>query len=170
MKQSHAADHLGIGQPLVSRIERGEVAPGRRLRARMLDLVTARLDPARDAGLRRLIDHAGAPVHLICDVTHRLLAASPAREQEWQRGFDDLRGCSLWGHASAEILATEARLVDLGWGEIDGAHTLTFVTGPNRSKVLCIVVDTLTWDRVVLADGSAARIVTGTGRRVAREA
>jgi len=170
MKQSHAAEYLRIGQPMVSRIERGEVEPGRRLHTRILDLVMARLDPARDAGLRRLIDHAGSPVHLICDVTHRLLAASLTREQEWQRSFADLRGRSLWGHASMEIHATEATLVDLGWGEVNGIHTLTFVTGANLSQDLRIMADTLTWDRVILADGSAARIVTGTGRSSAPEA
>ena len=160
MKQSHAAEYLGIGQPAVSRIERGEVEPGRRLRSRILDLVTARLHPARDAGVRRLIEHAGSAVHLICDATHRLLAASPAREVEWQRSFDDLRGCSLWHHASTEIRAAEAMLPELGWGEEGGVHTLAFTTGVNRSKGLRIAAGLLTWDRIILADGSAARIVT----------
>lgn len=163
MKQSHAAEYLGIGQPMISRIEHGEVEPGRQVRARILDLVTARLDPARDAGLRRLVEHAGSAVHLICDVTHRLLAASPAREHEWQRTSDELRGRSLWRHASAEIRVAEAMLPDLGWGEVDGVHSLVFVTGINSSKELRIAAGTLTWDRVILADGSVARIVTRNG-------
>lgn len=168
MKQAHAAECLDVTQPIISRIERGEFEPSGRLRAKILDLVTARLDPARDTGLRRLVEHAQSPVHLICDITHRLLAASSAREREWQRSFSELRGCSLWPYASEAIQVAEARLSDLGWGEHDGSHTLTFVTTGNRSMELRIAPGTLTWDRVILADGAPARIVTrhvrsGTG-------
>lgn len=160
MKQSHAAEHLGVTQPVISRIERGEFEPGPRLAVKILDFVTARLDPARDAGLRRLIDHAELPVHLICDISHRLLAASPAREREWRRSSANLRGRSLWPYASDAIRVAEAALPDLGWGEDGGAHTVTFVTDENRSTKLRIAPGALTWDRVILADGSPARIVT----------
>ena len=79
MKQAHAAELLGVSQPTVSRMERGDLEPSGRLRERLLDLVSARLDPARDAALRRLVEGASGPVHLVCDLTHRLLAASAPR-------------------------------------------------------------------------------------------
>jgi putative hydrolase of HD superfamily len=59
MKQAHAAELLGVTQSTVSRIERGELKPTGILRNRLLDLVSARVHPARDAALRRLIDAVG---------------------------------------------------------------------------------------------------------------
>jgi transcriptional regulator with XRE-family HTH domain len=160
MKQTHVAEYFGVTQPIVSRIERGELVPTGTLRTRVLDFVAARLDPARDAGLRRLIERAGSPVHLICDITHLLLAASPARENEWQRSFNDFRGRSLWPFATDAICAAEARLPELGWGERDGTNMLTFATPANQSRELRIAAGVLIWDRIILADGSPARIVT----------
>jgi transcriptional regulator with XRE-family HTH domain len=85
MKQAHAAELLGVTQSTVSRIERGELKPAGILRNRLLDLVSARIHPARDAALRRLIEGSATPVHLVCDLTHRLLAASRPRERVWRR-------------------------------------------------------------------------------------
>jgi hypothetical protein len=160
MKQTHVAECLGVTQPIVSRMERGEFVPTGVLRRRVLDFVAARLDPTRDAGLRRLIAQSESPVHLICDTTHRLLAASPAREQEWQRSINDVHGRSLWPYATEAIQEAEAKLSDLGWGEHDGTSTLTFFTPANKSEELRIAPGILIWDRIMLADGSPARIVT----------
>jgi transcriptional regulator with XRE-family HTH domain len=160
MKQAHAAELLGVSQPTVSRLEHGELEPAGRLRDRLMDLVSARLNPARDAGLRRLVEGASAPVHLVCDLTHRLLAASAPREREWRRSSAELRGSSLWPYASAAIQAAEVRLPALGWGEFEGAHALEFAIGANGSDELRIAPGVLIWERIVLSDGSPARLVT----------
>ena len=165
MKQAHAAELLGVTQSTVSRIERGELKPAGALRNRLLDLVSARIDPARDAALRRLIEGSATPVHLVCDLTHRLLAASRPREREWRRTATELRGQPLWRYASEAIRSAEARLPDLGWGERDGAHALTFVTGANGLDELRIVPGVLIWERILLSDGSPARLVYKHGRR-----
>ena len=162
MKQAHAAELLGVTQPTISRIERGDLAPAGLLLERLLDLVSARLDPTRDAGLRRLVENAALPIHLVCDVTHRLLAASRPREREWRRSAADLNGCSLWPFASAQVQATEATLADVGWGTRDGAHALEFATGANTSPDLHIAPGILVWERILLSDGSPARLVTRT--------
>jgi transcriptional regulator with XRE-family HTH domain len=120
MKQAHAAELLSVTQPTVSRIERGELKPAGALRNRLLDLVSARIDPARDAALRRLVEGSASPVHLVCDLTHRLLAASGPREREWRRAASELRGQPLWRFASEAIRSAEARLPALGWGEREG--------------------------------------------------
>lgn len=160
VKQAHAAELLGVTQSTVSRIERGELKPVGALRCRLLDLVVARIHPARDAALRRLVEGSACPVHLVCDLTHRLLAASLPREREWRRSAGELQGQPLWRYASEAIRSAEARLPDLGWGERDGAHALTFVTGANGLDELPIVPGVMIWERILLSDGSPARLVT----------
>jgi hypothetical protein len=51
-------------------------------------------------------------------------------------------------------------LPDLGWGERDGTHALSFVTEANGSDELRIVPGVLIWERILLSDGSPARVVT----------
>ena len=160
IKQAHAAELLGVTQSTVSRIERGELKPAGALRNRLLDLVSARIHPSRDAALRRLVEGSANPVHLVCDLTHRLLAASAPREREWRRAASELRGQSLWRFASEAIQSAEAQLPDLGWGERDGAHALTFFTGANGLDELRIVPGVQIWERILLSDGSPARLVT----------
>jgi transcriptional regulator with XRE-family HTH domain len=160
IKQAHAAELLGVTQSTVSRIERGELKPAGALRNRLLDLVVARIDPSRDAALRHLVEGSASPVHLVCDLTHRLLAASGPREREWRRAANELQGQSLWRYASEGIRSAEARLPDLGWGERDGSHALSFVTEANGSNELRIVAGVLIWERILLSDGSPARVVT----------
>lgn len=160
IKQAHAAELLGITQSTVSRIERGELKPAGALRNRLLDLVFARIHPARDAALRRLVEGSACPVHLVCDLTHRLLAASAPREREWRRAASELRGRPLWQYATEAIRAAEARLPDIGWGERNGTHALTFVTGANGLDELRIVPGVQIWERILLSDGSPARLVT----------
>lgn len=160
LKQSHVAELLGVTQPTVSRIERGELVPVGRLRRNLLDLVAARLDPAREAALRRLVEGAAGPVHLVCDLTHRLLAASPAREREWRRDSAGLNGATLWPFATPAIRAAEARLPEIGWGERDGAHGFAFTTEGNGSPELRILPGRLVWERILLSDGAPARLVS----------
>jgi transcriptional regulator with XRE-family HTH domain len=160
IKQAHAAELLGVTQPTISRIERGELKPVGALRRRLLDLISGRIDPARDAALRRLVESSADPVHLVCDFSHRLLAASAPREREWRRSAGELLGQPLWRYASEAIRSAEARLLALGWGERGGAHALTFVTDGNGLDELPIVPGVLIWERILLSDGSPARLVT----------
>ena len=166
MKQAHVAELLGVTQPTVSRIERAELKPTGNLRNRLLDLVSARLHPARDAALRRLIEGSAGPVHLVCDLTHRLLAASRPREREWRRSAAELSGQPLWRYATEAIQLAETRLPDLGWGERDGAHAHTFFTNGNGLDELRIVPGARIWERMLLSDGSPARLVTSPAQGV----
>ena len=108
------------------------------------------------------------PSICVRDLTHRLLAASSPREREWRRAATlNYRGQPLWRYASEAIRSAEARLPDLGWGERDGAHALTFVTGANGLDELRIAPGVLVWERMLLSDGSPARLVTSTAEGVA---
>lgn len=159
IKQSHAAELFGVTQATLSRWERGYHRIPETARSRLEHRLAARLDPAHDAGLRRLVESSSLPVHLICDLSHRLLAASPSRFAEWRADAAELRGTSLWRFASDEIRAAESRLCALGWYD-DGAAELRFWTGANHDPVVPIDPGMLVWERLQLSDGTLARLVT----------
>jgi transcriptional regulator with XRE-family HTH domain len=159
IKQSHAAELFGVTQPTLSRWERGQLALPEEATRKLSRLLCAPLDSAADAGLRQLVESSALPVHLVCDLSHRLLAASPARHAEWSADAAQLRGVSLWRYASEEIQRAERRLGDLGWYE-NGAARVSFWTGPNDDPVVTIRPGLLIWDRLSLSDGTLARLVT----------
>ncbi|MGO4716349.1 helix-turn-helix transcriptional regulator [Bradyrhizobium sp. 2TAF24] len=159
IKQADLAERLGVTQATVSRWERGALAMTVDQQAAAWRLLACRPDPAQDAALRRLVESSMAKVHLICDRTHRLLAASPARHAEWRVTASEMIGCSLLRYASPDILAAEASLAARGWHD---GHISQFVvdTGPNSDPVIPIQPSRVLWERLTLADGSAGRLVT----------
>ena len=159
IKQSHLAEILGVDQATVSRWERGTARPGAAAHARLERLLCAPADPAADRALKRLVETSPDPVHLVCDVTHRLLAASPSREAEWSAPAAAFLGTPLFRYASEAIRTHEARLADLGWYE-SLAPRLVFRTGANLSDEIRILPSRMMWERLALADGSIARLVT----------
>jgi transcriptional regulator with XRE-family HTH domain len=159
IKQSHAAELFGVTQATLSRWERGQLALSEAATRKLARLLCAPLNSAADAGLRQLVETSALPVHLVCDLSHRLLAASPARYAEWRADAAELRGASLWRYASEEIQRAESRLGDLGWYE-NGAARLSFWTGPNHDPIVTIRPGILVWDRLPLSDGTLARLAT----------
>lgn len=110
IKQSQAAELFGVNQSTISRWEAGIQAMNPDERARVEALLQARLDAAADRALARLVEESGRPVHLVCDLSHRLLACSRARAAEFALPLAALLGTSLWRFASADIAAQEAAL------------------------------------------------------------
>jgi transcriptional regulator with XRE-family HTH domain len=159
VKQSHAAELFGVTQATLSRWERGHHRLPDSVACKLARLLAAPLESAADAGLRRLVESSALRVHLICDLSHRLLAASPARFAEWTADAAELRGVSLWAFATDEIRSAEGRLGELGWYD-DGATQMSFWTGANDSPVVSIDPGILLWERLQLSDGTLARLVT----------
>jgi transcriptional regulator with XRE-family HTH domain len=159
VKQSHAAELFGITQATLSRWERGHHRPPEDAARKLTTLLAAPLESSGDAALRRLVESSTLPVHLICDLTHRLLAASPMRLADWTADAAELRGRSLWRFASDEIRQAESRLGDLGWFD-EGTTELRFWTGANHDPVVPIEPGILVWERLTLSDGTLARLVT----------
>jgi len=157
-KQDRLARMLGVGQPMISRWESGLFRPDENHSAAIEALFTAHIAPTPLA-LKDLVERSPLPVHLICDATHRLLACSPARKAEWRRDAGDLMGQSLWRNACPEIICEEGLLAERGWHDRQDGR-IAFAMHDHVGPDLYMQAGWLIWDRLVLADGSALRLVT----------
>lgn len=159
VKQSHAAEMFGVSQSTISRWEAGTQEAEPEQRARIEALLRARLDSAADQALARLVAGSSQPVHLVCDLTHRLLACSAPRAAEFGAPLAELLGRSLWPFVTEAIATLEAKLDPLGWREGISAPALEFTTGANGSLLVPIHQSQCRWTRLTLSDGSTARMV-----------
>lgn len=161
-KQERLAHVLGVSQPMVSRWEAGLNRPDTQHAEAIQALLDSHVPPPPDA-LLSLVRASTAPVHLICDATHRLFAASPARQREWSRDWTELRGRSLWRNACPEIVAEELALRETSWHRANGARR-AFPISDHQGPDLAMRRGWVIWERIVLADGTALRLVTTTER------
>ncbi|MBN3788245.1 helix-turn-helix transcriptional regulator [Burkholderia sp. Ac-20353] len=159
VKQSHAAELFGVAQSTISRWEAGAQQMSADERELAERLLAARLDSAGDRALARLVAAHPGRVHLVCDLTHRLLACSQSRAAEFTAPLSTLLGTSLWRYATHEIVHAEASLDALGWRDSAGPPSVEFGSGANASHVVPIRRSTCRWTQMVLSDGSAARLV-----------
>ncbi|EJC67987.1 putative transcriptional regulator [Rhizobium leguminosarum bv. viciae WSM1455] len=162
MKQEHLAELLGVNQATVSRWERDQLALSPEQSIKLERIFASPQYAAVDTALKRLVEDFVRPVHLICDRTHRLLSASRPRQAEWRAPLGAFLGRSLFSYASAEIAAAEQSLEERGWHE-GRLSSLTLDTGANGNALLPIVAGRVTWERIMLSDGSAGRLVTTIG-------
>jgi transcriptional regulator with XRE-family HTH domain len=158
IKQSHAAEIIGVSQATISRIEAGEHIPTGRELARIRQLVAARLTDSGDKALAGLVTNSSQAVHLVCDDSHRLLAISSGRRRQVRGDADELLGRSLWSCASPEIVRLEAELEDLGWFE-PAPPPVIRRTSAHHGPMLDIVESRFRATRLRLSDGSYARLV-----------
>lgn len=159
-KQQAVADLAGVAQTTVSRWEAGAIEPSPEQLRRLGPILTPVADLARDSGLKRLVVSSPLAVHLICDLTHRLLAASPAREAEWLVPASDLHGEPLFPFATDEIRAAEARLDNIGWFADAATGAVLWVRGRERASAIRMATGFCVWERLTLNDGSPVRLVT----------
>ena len=165
MKQGHVAELLGVSQATISRWESGHQLPTLPEREALRALMAARLDSAADRALGRLVCSASREIHLVCDLTHRLLAASPARERRWRVSASELMGTSMWRFHTEAIALAEAALPALGWYG-DAPPEVEVRTGANESAEVPIRRGRCRWTRLRLSDGGYARLVETDGRRL----
>ncbi|WPZ34760.1 helix-turn-helix transcriptional regulator [Thalassobaculum sp. OXR-137] len=163
LKQQALAELVGVTQATVSRWENGDLVPGEEQRRRLMRLLHSSARLGADHGLRRLVETSPLQVHLVCDITHRLLAASPAREAEWLSDARSWEGRSLYRFATEEIREAEARLDACGWfdGKVPGAYFWTGAGDPERP--IRIQPGYCLWERLTLNDGSPVRMATTLG-------
>jgi len=162
MKQSHVAELTGVTQTTVSRWESGTHLPSDAEARKLAAMMCAPLDPRGDWVLRRLVESSADQVHLVCDTTHRLLAASRPRAATWRCPASDLMGVALWQFATPGIRDAEGRLLEIGWFE-PAAPPVAVWTDANDDPVVPIRRTVMLWDRIQLSDGSFARLATDAG-------
>jgi transcriptional regulator with XRE-family HTH domain len=159
VKQSAVAERLGVSQGCVSRWESGVHRPDPAQRDRIVRLIAASAGTDRDSALKRLVEGSERPVHLICDSTHRLLAASRSRAASWRTDLSELIGRSLWPFASPEIETAEAGLFESGWFERPYRSLELRTEGNGRSDVP-VPPSRILWETLPLADGRVGRLTT----------
>ena len=162
VKQSAVAERLGVSQGCVSRWESGAHRPDAAQRERIVQLISASVGNDHDAALKRLVVSSQRPVHLICDATHTLLAASRSRAASWRTEISDLIGRSLWPFASPEIEAAEAGLFGRGWFERP-YQSLELRTESNGRSDVPVPPSYMLWETLPLADGRVGRLTTTIG-------
>jgi len=159
IKQEHLAELLSVSQGSISRWEGGMHAPEGPNRDRIAALIAAHADNDGDSALKRLITTSSLAVHLVCDATHILLAASPSRAAAFAGGATPYIGTSLWRYASPEIFEAEARLADSSWFDRP-FQVFSFRTGDNGSDDIPVRPSAVRWESIPLADGRVGRVTT----------
>lgn len=159
VKQAHAAELFGVTQSTISRWEAGLQAMEPAERAKVEALLAARLNPGADHVLAGLVADSPRPVHLICDLSHRLLALSARRAADFGCDANALIGQSLWPFITAELAAMEAELPERGWYEGAVVPPIELDTGSNGSNLVPVRPSRCRWTRFILSDGTAARLV-----------
>lgn len=112
--------------------------------------------PARSLGraLRRW-----RTLHLICDLSHRLLALSVVRARSFGCPADGMIGRALGPFNTAELATSEARLPDLGWHDLPSVPPIELESGTNGSSIVPVRPSRCRWTRLILSDDRAARLV-----------
>lgn len=159
IKQGHVAEIFAVSQGSVSRWESGTHEPDAPHREKIAAFIAANAASDSDRALKRLVETSTQAVHLICDATHILLAASKARAAQWDDDAQSYVGTSLWRFASPEIAVAEAGLGDAGWFERP-FRTLEFDTGSNGSNRIPVAPSRICWETIPLADGRTGRLTT----------
>ncbi|MBT0569328.1 helix-turn-helix transcriptional regulator [Curvibacter sp. CHRR-16] len=158
IKQETVASIAGVNQATVSRWESGSITPSPATIAALWKVLAQA--PVHDAALLRLVKHSTLPTHLITDIDHRLLAASPLRQKIWGIAETDLLHTSLWPYATEDIAQAELQLETHGWWEQDAPEPVVVNVRTAQTTGLHIQRSTMVWERVWLANGLPARLCT----------
>ena len=133
VKQSHAAELLGVTQATLSRWERGHHRLPEAAERKLSHLLRAPLNSAGDAGLRRLVEGSAllrpSDLRSLAPPSRRLAP----RVINWTADLAEMRGQSLWRFATDEIRAAESRLGELGWYD-DGVAQVSFRERRQRQR------------------------------------
>ncbi|MHA7773457.1 helix-turn-helix domain-containing protein [Roseibium sp. M-1] len=166
VKQESLAREFGVSQTRISRWESGVTQPDEANRQKITRLLRAWPDCAADRALLELVSGSAVAVHLVCDLTHRLLAMSRPRASEWRAPVSDFLNRPLWRFASEGIRETERRLEEFGWFEVD-APDIVYRTERADYPEMTIPDSMIRITRLPLSDGRFVRLVREEARTAA---
>ncbi|MDV7142147.1 helix-turn-helix transcriptional regulator [Tropicimonas sp. TH_r6] len=159
LKQAALAHLLGLNQTTVSRWESGRQIPDPAMQQRALECVAARRTD--DVALKRLVESSTLAMHLVDDADHTCLAYSKRRARDWHTTGRQMLGTSLWRFATDEIRKAEQALATQGWWDEALPAPRKVFTSEAIYPELRISPGGMLWERIYLADGTPARLVTG---------
>jgi len=159
MKQSHLAELIRVSQSTVSKWERGLMVPNEDQYFQIIELLGAKPTAVTDTWLARLIETSRDPIHAICDITHRLLVASPARYQEWRRDRGEMFRRPLLHDAPDDIVDAERRLGQRDHVSPFEEPVIIKTAGQAVGRYL-VTPGFVLWERLQLTDGTWVRLVT----------
>lgn len=163
LKQYSVSEFLGVSQSTMSKWERGTLVPSAKQCQRLADLFAARLHPLQDAWLQRLVESSGHPVHVMCEATHRLLAASPPRISEWQRDISEIAARPLSLDLPPDIAGAETRLNEVSLNTEMFVPVIVHTRGRSGGPYE-IDPALMLWERLQLSGGEWIRLVTNVKR------
>jgi transcriptional regulator with XRE-family HTH domain len=162
IKQIHLAEIINVSQGTISKWENGTTTPNAGQYFQIIELLGANPSAVQDTWLARLIETSHERIHAVCDITHRLLVASPARYQEWCSDRSEMFHRPLLQDAPDDIVDAEHRLVQRSRStRLDEpliVRTRGQAVGPDRRYR--VEAGLLLWERLQLADGTWVRLVT----------
>ena len=159
IKQEVLAHALAVNQTTVSRWENGIQTPDADMQRQAFECLSAKCTD--DAALRRLVEGASFCVHLVDEASHECLAYSKSRAKDWNSTDRGMVGVSLWRFATEEIRRAETELEAKGWWDEEHPQPQFLVTSEAIYPELKISAGGMLWERMYLADGRPARLVTG---------
>ena len=159
MKQSHLAELAGVTQATVSRWESGTHQPTPEQAVKLLPLLEARLDPAADAMLKRLVESSSLRVHLVCE----LLTGCWRYQRRGGRNGGTMRPAFMARRCgrSHRVGFRRARLDCRNWAGMSLRRCRSpGWTDFNYPGVIRMGPGMWLWERMQISDGRFVRLVT----------
>lgn len=163
LKQAALAELLLVSQATISKWEKGDQVPSTERQVQFLNLLAAKPQWLNDTWLKRLVEGSSHRVHVICDLTHRLLVASPSRFEEWGCSPNDMFGEPLLHDAPSDIIDAEAMLGNMDMRRNFLRPMVVETTGLTSGRYR-VDAGHLLWEKIQIQDGSWVRLVTSLGQ------
>jgi transcriptional regulator with XRE-family HTH domain len=162
IKQAHLAQLVRVSQSTISKWESGAAVPSEDQRDQVMQLLAVQPSTVADTWLARLVETSRDRVHAICDLTHQLLVASPARYQEWCREPSEMFHRPLLDDAPDDIIEAERRLIQREH-RMPFDEPLLITTAGQAGGRYRVIPGQVLWERLQLTDGTWVRLVTSVG-------
>ena len=164
VKQTHLAEIMRVSQSTVSKWETGATAPTKGQYFAILSFLSGPVSSVRDSWLTRLVASSKDPIHLICDQSHTLFAASETRVDEWKRSMAEVSRVPLCIDLPEDILSAEKQY-QRNFKGLTASVSFVVRTEGRSEGLYAIKPALMLWERLQLTDGRVVRLVSNTSIR-----